>query len=68
MVTLWSQQYSKHVSSDMALAREEIFGPVLALMKVETIEEALELANDSEYGLSASIFTTNISLYAVVHQ
>ena len=51
----------EHVSSDMALAREEIFGPVLALMKVETIEEALELANDSEYGLSASIFTTNIS-------
>ncbi|MEH7391444.1 alpha-ketoglutaric semialdehyde dehydrogenase GucD [Bacillus sp. JJ1474] len=51
----------ENVSSDMALAREEIFGPVLALMKVDTIEEALELANDSEYGLSASIFTTNIS-------
>ena len=51
----------ENVSSDMALAREEIFGPVLALMKVDTIEEALELANDSEYGLSASIFTTKIS-------
>lgn len=49
------------VSSQMALARDEIFGPVLALMKVNTIEEALELANDSDYGLSASIFTTNIS-------
>lgn len=49
------------VSSTMTLAREEIFGPVLALMKVDTIEEALELANDSEYGLSASIFTTKIS-------
>ncbi|NYF25627.1 alpha-ketoglutaric semialdehyde dehydrogenase GucD [Sporosarcina sp. JAI121] len=50
----------ENVSSDMALAQEEIFGPVLALMKVESIDDALELANDSEYGLSASIFTTNI--------
>lgn len=51
----------ENVTSTMTLAREEIFGPVLALMKVDTIEEALELANDSEYGLSASIFTTKIS-------
>lgn len=49
------------VTPDMAIAREEIFGPVLALMKVSSFEEALELANDSEYGLSASVFTTNIS-------
>ena len=51
----------ENVTSDMTLAREEIFGPVLALMKVDTIEDALNLANDSEYGLSASIFTTKIS-------
>ncbi|WP_441296783.1 alpha-ketoglutaric semialdehyde dehydrogenase GucD [Bacillus sp. Marseille-P3661] len=50
-----------NVTRDMTIAREEIFGPVLALMKVETLEEALEYANDSEFGLSASIFTTNIS-------
>ncbi|WP_249869066.1 alpha-ketoglutaric semialdehyde dehydrogenase GucD [Oceanobacillus saliphilus] len=49
------------VTPDMVLAREEIFGPVLALMKVNTMEEALETANDSEYGLSASIFTTKIA-------
>ena len=49
------------VTSKMVLAQEEIFGPVLALMKVDTMEEALEVANDSEYGLSASIFTTKIS-------
>src|SRR5690625_446282 len=49
------------VTSDMAIAREEIFGPVLVLMKVDSLEEALDLANDSEYGLSASIFTTNIN-------
>jgi alpha-ketoglutaric semialdehyde dehydrogenase len=49
------------VTPDMTIAREEIFGPVLALMKVDTVEEALEMANNSEYGLSASIFTTKIS-------
>lgn len=50
-----------NVTSDMKIAQEEIFGPVLALMKVETIEEAIEVANDSEFGLSASIFTKDIS-------
>lgn len=49
------------VTPNMAIAREEIFGPVLALMKVTSFEEALDLANDSDYGLSASVFTTNIS-------
>jgi alpha-ketoglutaric semialdehyde dehydrogenase len=51
----------ENVSTNMVIAQEEIFGPVLVLMKVESIEEALSLANDVEYGLSASIFTTNIS-------
>ncbi|WP_431800496.1 alpha-ketoglutaric semialdehyde dehydrogenase GucD [Halobacillus andaensis] len=50
----------ENVSSDMTIAQEEIFGPVLALMKVDNLEEAIEIANDVEYGLSASIFTTNI--------
>jgi acyl-CoA reductase-like NAD-dependent aldehyde dehydrogenase len=49
------------VTRTMSIAKEEIFGPVLALMKVDTIEEALALANDSEFGLSASIFTTRIN-------
>lgn len=48
------------VKSDMTIGQEEIFGPVLALIKVKTIEEAIELANDIPYGLSASIFTKNI--------
>lgn len=48
------------VTARMIIAQEEIFGPVLALMKVDTMEEALELANDVEFGLSASIFTSNI--------
>ncbi|WP_077624658.1 alpha-ketoglutaric semialdehyde dehydrogenase GucD [Sediminibacillus massiliensis] len=49
-----------NVTTDMVIAQEEIFGPVLALMKVDTMEEAIELANDVEFGLSASIFTKNI--------
>ncbi len=44
----------------MTIAQEEIFGPVLALMKVDTVEEAIHLANDVEFGLSASIYTSNI--------
>ena len=49
-----------NVTHDMAIAREEIFGPVLAVMKVKDYEEAIQLSNDSEFGLSASIYTTNI--------
>ena len=39
--------------------REEIFGPVLTVLTVETFDEAITLANDTEYGLAASIFTAN---------
>ncbi|PMC35778.1 aldehyde dehydrogenase family protein [Bacillus sp. UMB0899] len=49
-----------HVKPDMAIAQEEIFGPVIALIKAENLEEAIEMANNTKYGLSASIFTTNI--------
>ncbi|MFS0722825.1 aldehyde dehydrogenase family protein [Paenibacillus sp. 1P07SE] len=42
------------------LAREEIFGPVLALLEAPTLAEAIRLANDTEYGLSAAIFTTDL--------
>ncbi|GAA0496552.1 aldehyde dehydrogenase family protein [Salinibacillus aidingensis] len=49
-----------HVNSDMTIAQEEIFGPVIALIKVDSMEEGVHVANDVEYGLSASIFTTNI--------
>lgn len=49
------------VKSDMAIAQEEIFGPVIALIKVADFEEAIEIANDTKYGLSASIFTANIN-------
>lgn len=40
--------------------REEIFGPVLSVLTVETFDEAIALANDTQYGLAASIFTANV--------
>jgi aldehyde dehydrogenase (NAD+) len=49
------------VTPTMTIAQEEIFGPVLALIKVGTINEAIALANDVPFGLSASIFTKDIS-------
>ncbi|MBT2689843.1 aldehyde dehydrogenase family protein [Bacillus sp. ISL-47] len=50
----------ENVTTSMVIAQEEIFGPVLALIKVRSIEEALEIANDVKYGLSAAIFTRDI--------
>lgn len=41
-------------------AREEIFGPVLSVLTVDSFDEAIALANDTEYGLAASIFTGNV--------
>jgi gamma-glutamyl-gamma-aminobutyraldehyde dehydrogenase len=48
------------VRPDARQAREEIFGPVLSLLTVESVDEAIALANDTGYGLAASIFTANI--------
>jgi alpha-ketoglutaric semialdehyde dehydrogenase len=50
------------VTQTMRIAREEIFGPVLALIEVESYEDAIAKANDSEYGLSAAIATRNPAL------
>ena len=49
------------VKTDMPLFRDEIFGPVLALCEFGTIDEAINLANNSIYGLSSAIFTTNLA-------
>ena len=47
------------VTSDMTIAQEEVFGPVLAVMTVNSAAEAVALANNTCYGLAASVFTSN---------
>ena len=44
-----------NVTSDMTIAKEEIFGPVLSILKYETEEEAIQIANDTEYGLAGYV-------------
>lgn len=48
-----------HVKPDMRVAREEIFGPVLSVLRVRDFDEAMQVANDSEFGLSSSIFSND---------
>jgi aldehyde dehydrogenase (NAD+) len=50
------------VTSDMRIAREEIFGPVLSVLRVKDFDEAMRVANDSEFGLSSSVFTNDTNL------
>lgn len=50
-----------NVTVDMKLAWEEPFGPVLPIISFSNIDEAISIANKSDYGLQASIFTTNIN-------
>lgn len=49
------------VSPQSEIAQEEIFGPVVVLIPVDSLEEAFQTANDVRYGLSASIFTNNVN-------
>ena len=48
-----------HVKPDMAVAKEEIFGPVISIMRTNTVDEALAIENANPYGNAASVFTQN---------
>jgi aldehyde dehydrogenase (NAD+) len=55
------------VKPDHRIAREEVFGPVLSVLEVERLDEAIDVVNSVEYGLSAAVYTSNINeaLHAV---
>ncbi|MGA8848325.1 MAG: aldehyde dehydrogenase family protein [Dehalococcoidia bacterium] len=50
-----------NVNNEMRIAQEEIFGPVLCIIKYDSDEEAIAIANDSLYGLAGGVFSTNIA-------
>lgn len=49
-----------HVDNSMRIAREEIFGPVVCVIEYGSEDEAVQIANDSEYGLGGAVFTTDV--------
>jgi acyl-CoA reductase-like NAD-dependent aldehyde dehydrogenase len=49
-----------NVRPDMRICRDELFGPAVGVMRANGVDEAIELANDSRYGLSAGVFTENL--------
>ncbi|WP_166132979.1 aldehyde dehydrogenase [Nocardioides ochotonae] len=50
------------VRNDMRIAQEEIFGPVVCVIPFDTIEEAIQIANDSDYGLSGAVYASDVEL------
>lgn len=49
------------VTRDMRIAREEIFGPVLSVLKARDLSDAIDILNDTPYGLSSSLYTSNVN-------
>ncbi len=50
------------VRREMSIMHEETFGPVLPVVAFDTLEEAISMANDSDYGLTSSIYTQNLNV------
>jgi aldehyde dehydrogenase (NAD+) len=55
-----------HVTNDMTIAREEIFGPVLSILGYDTVDDAVRIANDTEHGLSAYVHGADQELTRVI--
>jgi acyl-CoA reductase-like NAD-dependent aldehyde dehydrogenase len=49
------------VTDDMRIARDEIFGPVQSILKFKTLDEVIERANNTNYGLAAAVITNNVN-------
>ena len=54
-----------NTKNDMRINREEIFGPIASVIKVDDYDEALAIANDTAFGLSSGIFTTSLKTGAI---
>ena len=57
----WVQRFVDWVTKDMSIYGQESFGPVVAVIRARDADHAIELANDSDFGLAASVFATDIN-------
>ncbi|MBI4714706.1 MAG: aldehyde dehydrogenase family protein, partial [Nitrospirae bacterium] len=56
------------VEPGMRIAREEIFGPVVSMIRAKNLEEAIRIVNDTPYGLSSSIYTRDVNKSAIAER